>query len=673
MVSVDIMCIYAQEGPRENPFHKMASSLLILTLLLFAYEIVSVSSKSFVINYECKCFLKDGQPFRYVSGSFHYARVPSALWGDRLKKMRAAGLNALQTYVPWNFHEISPGEYDFSGDRNLVNFLLQAQQNDLLVLLRPGPYIDAEWEFGGFPSWLLKEDDIKLRTFDSLYLKYVDKWLSTLLPLINPLLYQNGGPIVMIQVENEYGSYGCDRNYISHLEGKFREFLGDEIILYSTDGCYEDQITCGHIVKSKNTLITVDFGVKDDPKKCFEILSNYENGPLVNSEFYTGWIDLWGESTKSKVDSNILANTLDKMLALPENISINLYMFEGGTNFGFHAGSNVPINGSFSPVITSYDYDAPLTEAGDPWEKFTLIREVISKYLPLPPGPVPPASSKTAYRKVEMKEYAWLIDTPYLVTKTVVADNPLTFEELDQSYGFVIYRYNHPLERLTRSSPITSTTFSLTLSGVCDRANVFIDSQLQGIVQRQEANGGNMTIVIHQSAGSHGRLAILVENEGRVCYTERGSKSLDLIDHKGILNGIFLNGTLLKDWTSQSVPMNMSFPDDIFKPLPSSGALTSSAMLFRGLLPAFPKGSTANDTFLLLDGWSKGVAFINGFNIGRYWPVEPPQVTLYVPSSVLRSDGTANEIVVFEQDQSPCQPPLYANCLVSFVDKPIFK
>ena len=234
----------------------------------------------------------------------------------------------------------------------------------------------------------------------------------------------------MIQVENEYGSYGCDRNYISHLEGKFREFLGDEIILYSTDGCYEDQITCGHIVKSKNTLITVDFGVKDDPKKCFEILSNYANGPLVNSEFYTGWIDLWGESTKSKVDSNILANTLDKMLALPENISINLYMFEGGTNFGFHAGSNVPINGSFSPVITSYDYGAPLTEAGDPWEKLTLIREVISKYLPLPPGPVPPASSKTAYGKVEMKEYAWLFDTPYLVTKTVVADNPLTFEEL---------------------------------------------------------------------------------------------------------------------------------------------------------------------------------------------------------------------------------------------------
>ena len=645
---------------RIYPFHCVIN-MAALHLAVLAVMLGCISARSFTIDFKNNQFLKDGQPFRYVSGSIHYARVPSALWGDRLKKMRAAGLNALQTYVPWNFHEISPGEYDFSGDRDLFQFLKVAQENDLLVIFRAGPYMCGEWEFGGFPSWLLKNENIVLRSNDSIYLSYVDTWMTLLLSKVKPYLYANGGPIIMVQVENEYGSYGCNHDYIKHLYNLFRSVLGDEVILFSTDGCSSSLVSCGSLPE---LFSTVDFGTGSNPAACFEQMRKEQpNGPFVNSEFYTGWLDHWGEHHET-VDPQKVATALDRILDY-NGSSVNMYMFEGGTNFGFMNGANAAIAQNYEPQPTSYDYDAPLTEAGDPGKKFTLIREVISKYLPLPPGPVPPASSKTAYGKVEMKEYAWLFDTPNLVTKTVVADNPLTFEELDQSYGFVLYKAKQSLRMFAKDGPFNKS-FNITVNGVHDRAYIFVDEELHGILQRRNTSKENMSISVTVQTSAKGQLSILVENMGRINYGHL------LADRKGILYNVLLDGVPMREWTSQSVPMNMSFPDDIFKPLPSSGALPSSAILFRGLLPAFPKGSTANDTFLLLDGWSKGVAFINGFNIGRYWPVEPPQVTLYVPSSVLRSDGTANEIVVFEQDKSPCQPPLYDNCLVSFVDAPVF-
>ena len=641
--------------------------LLCLQITVAGLAIFSccAGKRSFTIDYKNDRFLKDGQPFRYISGGIHYFRVPSSLWEDRLKKIRAAGLNAIQTYVAWNFHETSPGVYNFSGDRNLTRFLQLAQDNDLLVVLRPGPYICAEWDFGGFPSWLLKNKAMRLRSSDKSYLGYVDVWMRFLLQVVRPFLYHNGGPVIMTQVENEYGSYGCDHNYIKHLYTLFKEALGEEAVLFSTDGCSAQLLECGSIPE---IFSTVDFGIGSDPIYCFNQTRMIQSsGPPVNSEFYTGWLDHWGEP-KAKVDPNAFASSLNKLLSY-KNASVNMYMFEGGTNFGFMNGANANRPGKYQPQITSYDYDAPLTESGDPWEKYTLIRQVVSKYLPLPPGPVPPATPKTAYGSVKMTEYAWLFDSPSLVTRSEQAAAPLNMEDMDQSYGFVLYQLQQPLPRPADGSSAArwrTTVYNLTLLGVHDRAYVFVDGESQGVLQRSDTTKENMSIMLTLQPSSKGHLQILVENQGRINFGHLFE------DPKGILNGVLLNGTQLTGWVSNSVPLNSTFPTSIFQSLPRSGSLPTAAIFFKGSLPAFPKGATVNDTFLLLKGWTKGVAFVNGVNVGRYWPAEPPQKTLYVPSSALKAGPEANEVVIFEQDQSPCQPPDYESCYISFVDRPIF-
>ena len=648
--------------------------LLVVVLVCLVFDKMSYNTDAkqlrFSIDFSDNCFIKDGFPFRYVSGSFHYFRTPSVYWDDVFKKMRAGGLNTVQTYVPWNYHELYPNVFDFEGDRDIGRFLELAHQNNLLAILRPGPFIDAEWEFGGLPSWLLKERDIVLRSSNEKYLRHVDRWMNVLLTRLKPYLYENGGPIIMVQVENEYGSYGCDHGYLEHLYHLFLDLLGENVVLFTTNGCSHAEMECGSIPQ---VYSTVDFGTEESTKECLNLMREFEpHGPLVNSEFYTGWEDFWGKN-KSRVDSKILADYLDELLSMG-NISVNMYMFEGGTNFRFMNGADVSRKGLYLPEITSYDYDAPLTEAGDTWKKFDLIKQVLSKHVPLPPVPLPPNAPKTAYGKVRMTEYCWLFDAPVFITRSMEATDPVVMEDLDQSYGYVLYQLQKPLSIL----PQLNTSFNLTLQGVHDRAYVFVDREIQGVLQRVDTTHETMSIAITAGPSSEGVLRILVENQGRICYVpptsgseSAGSNSL-LNDRKGILNGVLLNGEKLEGWTSHSIPMNSSIPEEIFKSLPSSGTLPTSAVLFKGTIPPVPSGVSANDTYLLLSGWTKGIVFINDFNIGRYWPVRPPQKTLYVPSSLLKSDGTPNTVVVFEQDSSPCHPPDYSDCVVTFVDKPVF-
>lgn len=594
------------------------------------------------MNYWITLFL-----FRYISGSMHYSRVPSALWRDRLEKFYAAGLNAVQTYVPWNFHETFSGIYDFEGDHNLTKFILTAQEVGLVVVLRAGPYIDAEWEMGGFPFWLLKDKSIALRTSDPVYLTYVDRWYSVLLPKMKPLLYDNGGPIITVQVENEYGSYyACDRNYMQHLEKTFRQHLGSNAVLFTTDGASSSDLKCGSLVPL--LYATVDFGITADPAQRFQIQRDYEpHGPLVNSEFYTGWLDWWGYPHQTR-NATQVAQTLDAILKL--NASVNMYMFEGGTNFGFWSGSDPP-QGKFAAVPTSYDYDAPLTEAGDPWEKFTLIREVISKYKPVPshvPGPAP----KGAYGKVQMAEYAWLFNSPDLVTKTVSAEDPVCMEDMDQPFGFIIYTATH-----TSFPHIAKPTKSdLLLAGLHDRALVFVDKQFQGIAMRTTVLKTNVSLNITLPS-SDATVDIIVENMGRICFQTY------INDSKGILHGVELDGKPWKEWVSKSVPLNDT-NKIAFQSLNQSSQPDSSVVFFRGL---FSIDGQPCDTYLNVTGWTKGQAFVNGFNLGRYWPTVGPQKTLYVPATILKSGTDANELILFEIDRAPCIPP-FSHCYATLVN-----
>ena len=581
----------------------------------------------------------------------HYSRVPSAYWGDRLKKMRNVGLNAVQTYVPWNFHEEIPGQFNFTGWRDLGAFLRTAQENDLLVILRAGPYICAEWDMGGLPSYLLTNEGIELRTADPVYLKYVDRWMANLLPLVKAYLYENGGPIITVQVENEYGSYyACDKDYLKHLYDIFRQHLGPTVVLFTTDGANDKYLKCGTLVPYM--YATVDFGSTDAYVECFDKQRDYEpNGPLVNSEFYTGWLDHWGYP-HSTVNTSQVAYVLNGLLGMGANV--NLYMFEGGTTFAFWNGADDGHHGGsyqYQPEPTSYDYNAPLTEAGDPWEKYVAISEVIGKFQTPSQRYIPLTSYKGNYGKVYMTAFVGLFDAPQLILNQASADMPIAMEYLNQSFGFVMYSTKIPAE-FQRGVPA-----NLTIHNLKDRAVVYVEGVLQGIRIRQNPVVTNATLTINIPSNAT-MLDIVVENMGRINYGPL------LNDSKGILGEVELNGKVLTQWTSKGLPLNDTslIP---FQPLYEMSQTPNSTVFFRGTF----RFDSAYDTFLNVSGWTKGVAFVNGFNLGRYWPVEGPQKTLYVPACYLRSKNYLNELILFEIDRSPCSPP-YDNCYVSLGNTP---
>ncbi|XP_044890444.1 beta-galactosidase-1-like protein isoform X3 [Felis catus] len=596
-------------APKKPPC--LPSLLLpLLTLLL-----PQADTRSFIVDRENDRFLLDGAPFRYVSGSLHYFRVPRVLWADRLLKMRMSGLNAVQFYVPWNYHEPEPGVYNFNGSRDLTAFLNEASIADLLVILRPGPYICAEWEMGGLPAWLLQKPEIQLRTSDPDFLAAVDSWFKVLLPKLYPWLYHNGGNIISIQVENEYGSYkACDFTYMRHLAGLFRALLGDRILLFTTDG--PEGLKCGSL---QGLYTTVDFGPADNMTEIFALLRKYEpHGPLVNSEYYTGWLDYWGQNHSTRSISAVTKG-LENMLKL--GASVNMYMFHGGTNFGYWNGADE--KGRFLPITTSYDYDAPISEAGDPTPKLFALRNVISKdgYL-----------------------LSFLdILCPHGPIRSIL---PMTFEAVKQDHGFMLYRtyLTH-----TVSEP---TQLWVPNNGVHDRAYVMVDGVFQGVLER------NMKHQLFLMGKMGAKLDILLENMGRLSF---GSNSSDF---KGLLEPPVLGQTVLTQWLM--FPLKVDKLVKWWFPLP----------LLRSSHPRAPSGPTfysttfsilgeGGDTFLFLPGWTKGQVWINGFNLGRYWTRQGPQQTLYVPRPLLFSRGALNKITLLELENVPSEPQ------IQFLDRPI--
>ncbi|XP_031714542.1 beta-galactosidase-1-like protein [Anarrhichthys ocellatus] len=626
----------------------MAAGVLLFVAVNLACLSVSGNlvsgERSFLIDYKNNCFLKDGKPFQYISGSIHYSRIPQYYWKDRLVKMYMTGLNAIQVYVPWNFHEAVQGVQNFKGDRDLEHFLDLANQTGLLVILRPGPYICAEWEMGGLPAWLLQKPNIILRSADTDYVQEVSNWLAVLLPKMKPWLYINGGNIITVQVENEYGSYfACDYNYMRHLRTLFRFFLGEDTVLFTTDGNTDKEMKCGTL---EGLYATVDFGTDTNITKAFSRQRRFEpRGPLVNSEFYTGWLDHWGDQ-HAVVDAQKVSRVLQEMLIMRANV--NMYMFEGGTNFGYWNGADHDTR--FRSVVTSYDYDAPLSEAGDPTEKLLAIRDVIKQFRDIPSGPMPPETPKFAYGFVTLKKVgnvSGLLNT-LSPLGPVKSQYPLTFEEMKQYYGYMLYRTTLPRD-LSEPTPLISP-----LNGVHDRAYVSVNGVFQGLLERD-------TVLVMNVTGQQGdTLDILVENMGRVNF---GSK---INEHKGLLSNLILGRDVLTDWNIYPLDIDGAIAggwphSDSQKSFPVPQTDTSvGPVLYMGTLQ--PNG-LAWDTFLKLSEWTKGQVWINGVNLGRYWPARGPQQTLYIPGPLL-STTLPNNITVLELERAP------AHLRALFMDRP---
>ncbi|MFE1804599.1 beta-galactosidase family protein [Streptomyces sp. NPDC059533] len=549
-------------------------------------------------------FRLDDRPFRILSGGLHYFRVHPQQWADRLRKARLLGLNTVETYVPWNLHAPRRGEFRLDGGLDLPRFLDLAAAEGLHVLLRPGPYICAEWEGGGLPSWLLTEEDIALRSRDPRFLAAVDGYLAALLPPLKPYLSTAGGPVVAVQLENEYGAFGEDTGYLADLAGLLRTH-GVDVPLFTCD--QPGDLARGGL---DGVLRTVNFGSRVEAG--LDALRRHQpTGPLMCSEFWIGWFDRWGAAHTTR-DAADAAADLDRLLSA--GASVNIYMLHGGTNFGLTNGAND--KGTYRPTVTSYDYDALLDEAGDPTPKYEAFREVIARHAPVPDATVPTRGRKLAPVTVELDHCAGLFEQDRLFGEAVLGDRPLTMEQLGQSFGFVLYE---------ASLPAAGPTV-LRIDEVRDRAQVFVDGQPVGVLEREHHEHA----LAFTSPGPGARLAVLVENQGRVNYGP------GVHDRKGLLGTITVNGAPLAEWSSRPLPLDS--PDGI--------AFAPAAPLVG---PAFHRGSfevdRPADGHLALAGWTKGQAWINGFALGRYWS-RGPQATLYVPAPALRAGR--NEITVLE-------------------------
>ncbi|MEU1508118.1 beta-galactosidase family protein [Kitasatospora sp. NPDC005748] len=550
-------------------------------------------------------FTLDGQPLRIISGGLHYFRVHPGHWADRLRKARLMGLNTVETYVPWNLHQPRPDEFRLDAGLDLPAFLDLAAAEGLHVLLRPGPYICAEWEGGGLPSWLLADPDILLRSQDPRYLAAVEDFFERLLTPLRRHLSTNGGPVLAVQVENEFGAYDGDTAHLAHLAATLRR-CGVDVPLFTCD-------QPGDVVRGAlpGTLATANFGSRS-AQGLATLRAHQSTGPLMSTEFWIGWFDRWGGHHVVR-DPAQAAEELDTVLAT--GASVNLYMFHGGTSFGFTNGAND--KHTYRPTVTSYDYDAPLDEAGDPTEKYEAFRQVIAKYAPVPAEPVPARAPKIGPLTVELTSCAPLFANLPALGEAVRAERPLTMEQLGQDFGFVLYETVLPA-----AGPVL-----LEAETVRDRAQVFVDGQPVGVLERER----HERAIAFTAPRAGAVLSLLVENQGRVNYGP------GIHDRKGLLGRVLLDGAEAAGWTSRPLPLS------------SLDALPFTEDAGTRVGPAFHRGTVrlaeAGDTFVHLPGWTKGNVWVNGFHLGRYWS-RGPQRSLFLPGPVLRPG--ANEITVLE-------------------------
>ncbi len=552
-------------------------------------------------------FLLNGKPFRIMAGEVHFQRIPREYWADRLLKIKAAGLNTVGTYVFWNALEPEPGQWDLSGGNDLAAFIRTAERLGLWVIVRPGPYACAEWDFGGLPIWLLRTPDIKVRCSDPRYLAACESYVLKIADVIRDLQVHRGGPVLMVQVENEYGSFGNDRDYMLALKG-FWEKAGIEVPLFTADGATPYMLEAGSL---PGAAIGLDPGTNEED---FAVAARLKRGvPVFCSELYPGWLTHWGEAWARVKAEDVVT---DLRWLLDHGKSFSLYMFHGGTNFGFWAGAN--FSDKYEPDVTSYDYDAPLNEMGQPTPKYFAIRDLLRSYLPkgakLPdlPRPVPTIEIPA----ISLDESASLFDN---LPAPVRSPQPGPMESYGQDHGFILYR----------TKLLGHRGGKLTVTDVHDYAGVFVDGKFLGTIDRTKKE---TAIDIPKAEPANETLDILVEGMGRINFGPR------LIDRKGITERVTLNNMTLMSWDVHSLPMG----EDDLRQLKFGGRPADRpANFFRG---GFELQDTG-DTYLDMTGWKKGVVWVNGHNLGRYWEIGP-QKRLYCPAPFLKRGR--NEIVVFD-------------------------
>jgi beta-galactosidase len=581
--------------------------LLILALLLNLSQACKQSSiHTFALS--DTAFLLDGKPFQMISGEMHYPRVPREAWRARMKMAKAMGLNTIGTYVFWNLHEPQKGKFDFNGNNDVAEFVKIAKEEGLWVILRPSPYVCAEWEFGGYPYWLQNEKNLVVRSTEASYLKEYETYIMEVGKQLAPLQVNHGGNILMVQIENEYGSFGKDKAYLKINQDLFKK-AGFDGLLY----------TCDPAPDARNGslpgLLPAVNGI-DDPKRVKGLVDSLHGGkgPYYIAEWYPAWFDWWGTAHHT-VPAEKYVGKLDTVLGA--GISINMYMFHGGTTRGFMTGSNYKGYTPFEPQTSSYDYDAPLDEAGNATPKYLKFRSVIQKHLP--PGvtlpDVPKAKPVMAIPSIQFTSVASLND---ILPAPVSNPTPLTFEDLHQDYGFVLYRTKIQGGRKGW----------LAIKALRDYAIILANGKRIGVLDRR-LNQDSLSVTLPKGEVT---LDILVENMGRINF----GKFL-LENKKGITEKVSFNRDELKSWQMFGLPFqDVSHIHYKTSPLVNNGPVVKTA--------SFEVDQVA-DTYLDMQKWGKGMVWVNGHNLGRYWGIGPQQ-TLYLPAEWLKKGR--NEIIVLE-------------------------
>jgi beta-galactosidase len=591
----------------------MKKSLLIfafVSMYFVAAQCQTVKTHKFELSKSE--FLLDGKPFQIISGEMHFGRIPKEYWRQRIQMAKAMGCNTIASYVFWNYHEVEEGKFDFATwNRDLAGFVKIVQEEGMWFILRPGPYTCAEWDFGGLPSYLLKTPDIKVRCMDAHYMKAVEKYIDVMAEIAKPLQVSNGGPILMLQVENEYGSYGNDRIYMQTLAKMWKD-RGINIPFYTSDGATPYMLEAGTL---PGCAVGLDSG---SDQECFDIASKAApNSPAFSGETYPGWLTHWGEAW-ARPDT---ASLLKEIKFLMDNKkSFNFYVIHGGTNFGFTAGANSGGKG-YQPDLTSYDYDAPINEQGQTTPKYHALRRLIGSYLPkkskLPAIPRPIKTVEIPTIAMQVFSSVW-----NNLPVAIPAVQPTTFEANDQNQGFMVYK----------TKLIGHKSGKLQVTEIHDYATVFLNGKYIGKLDRRE---GISSIELPVSDVKDPVLEILVEGMGHINFAQ------EIIDRKGITDRVTLNGMTLMNWEMFKLPMNETFITSLKS---STNQMDKPGLFFNG---SFELNDIA-DTYIDMSNYQKGIVWVNGHNLGRYWNIGP-QTHLYCPACWLKK-GT-NEVLVFDLHQ----------------------